>query len=90
MTRNRRTAYGAGRLVDNCRHHAGWTRTAAGEERCGRCGTRRFPDYASLRPPGLPHAVTPSPGARRAADREAARRVAAAMRRGMAVAGSTV
>ncbi|MEU7135477.1 DUF6255 family natural product biosynthesis protein [Streptomyces sp. NPDC046261] len=78
----RRTAYGTGRLVDECRHHTGWTQNSAGEARCDRCGTRRFPDYGSLRPPGLPQVITPSPEAARAADREAARRVAEAVRRG--------
>lgn len=41
-----------------------------------RSGTRRFTDYGSLRPPGLPSVITPSPAARRAADRSAARNVA--------------
>ncbi|MBZ6472339.1 DUF6255 family natural product biosynthesis protein [Streptomyces griseocarneus] len=66
-----------------CAHPQGWTQTGAGAGawRCERCGTRRFTHYASLRPPGLPAAVTPSPAARRAADRAAARNVAGAWAR---------
>ncbi|MEU1375750.1 DUF6255 family natural product biosynthesis protein [Streptomyces triculaminicus] len=59
-----------------CAHRAGWTRVG-GEARCDRCGTRRFTDYGALRPPGMPVAVTPSPESGRAADRAAARWVAA-------------
>ncbi|MEU4213393.1 DUF6255 family natural product biosynthesis protein [Streptomyces sp. NPDC026206] len=76
----RRTAYAAGRLVDNCPHRSGWTHSG-GESRCAQCGTRRFSDYGALRPPGLASAVTPSDRVRRAADRRAARNVAEAVRR---------
>ncbi|MCA6093035.1 hypothetical protein LE181_12790 [Streptomyces sp. SCA3-4] len=69
------TVYAAGRLVTHCPHAAGWTRTA-GEARCERCGVRRFTEYGAVRPSGLPQAVVPSPRARRAADRAAARNVA--------------
>ncbi|WP_221462282.1 DUF6255 family natural product biosynthesis protein [Streptomyces olivoverticillatus] len=43
-------------MVTDCRHGANW-RHRAGESRCEACGTRRFTDYAALRPPGLPEAV---------------------------------
>ncbi|MEU7136819.1 DUF6255 family natural product biosynthesis protein [Streptomyces sp. NPDC046261] len=60
--------------MSNCPHLVGWTRTG-GESRCDRCGTRRFDDYAAIRPSGLPAAITPSPAARRAADLAAVRNV---------------
>ncbi|MFI9308251.1 DUF6255 family natural product biosynthesis protein [Streptomyces triculaminicus] len=41
-----------------------------------RSGAQRFTDYGPLRPPGLPSVITPSPAARRAADRSAAQNVA--------------
>ncbi|MEU4212303.1 DUF6255 family natural product biosynthesis protein [Streptomyces sp. NPDC026206] len=71
-----------GRVASRCPHHAGWTHTGGGEARCDTCGTRRFSDYGALRPSGLPHPLTPSGAARRAADRAAARRVGEAMRGG--------
>ncbi|MFI9238319.1 DUF6255 family natural product biosynthesis protein [Streptomyces sp. NPDC053079] len=80
MSRRTATARATGRLVSNCPHLVGWTRTG-GESRCDRCGTRRFEDYAALRPSGLPAAVTPSPAARRAADRNAAAAMATASSR---------
>ncbi|MEV5241037.1 DUF6255 family natural product biosynthesis protein [Streptomyces cinnamoneus] len=61
--------------MTHCPHLAGWATTADGESRCNHCGMRRFADYASVRPPGLPQAITPSDEARHAADRAAARRV---------------
>ena len=64
----------------SCQHRAGWTRVG-GMLRCEACGTRRFTDYAAMRPPGLPHAVARSGPARRAADRNAARAVWEAMGR---------
>ncbi|MEU1308907.1 DUF6255 family natural product biosynthesis protein [Streptomyces cinnamoneus] len=66
------TAYAAGRLMTHCPHLAGWATTTEGESRCRHCGTRRFADYAAVRPPGLPQAVTPSDEARTVADRAAA------------------
>ncbi|GHG66273.1 hypothetical protein GCM10018779_37730 [Streptomyces griseocarneus] len=68
--------------VAQCPHLAGWTQTGDGVWRCGRCGTRRFADYGALRPPGLAEAVTPSPVARRVADRRAASYVAFRLPRG--------
>ncbi|MFI9200437.1 DUF6255 family natural product biosynthesis protein [Streptomyces sp. NPDC053048] len=65
-------------LTSGCPHPSGWTHDADGSHRCERCGTRRFGDYAALRPPGLPAAVPqrPSPRCRRAADCAAASYVA--------------
>ncbi|MEU4210478.1 DUF6255 family natural product biosynthesis protein [Streptomyces sp. NPDC026206] len=65
--------------MSHCPHPAGWTR-AGGEARCGSCGTRRFADYAALRPSGLPAVVTPSAADGSAADRAAARNVMARQR----------
>lgn len=62
-------------MVRNCAHRSGWTRTASTSS-CDTCGTRRFTDYASLRPPGLPQWITPKPRPRHAADRAAAHRIA--------------
>ncbi|MCA6092457.1 hypothetical protein LE181_09830 [Streptomyces sp. SCA3-4] len=69
------TAFATGRLVSHCLHGSGWTHTA-GESRCDACGTRRFSQYGALRPPGLPHAVRPTPREPHAADRSAARNLA--------------
>ncbi|MBH1934427.1 hypothetical protein I5Q34_09015 [Streptomyces sp. AV19] len=63
--------FSVGRLMDNCQHRSGWE-SENGEERCTRCGTRRFTDYGALRPPEAPHAVRPSPEDRNPAERAAA------------------
>ncbi|GHG72607.1 hypothetical protein GCM10018779_48090 [Streptomyces griseocarneus] len=67
----------------NCPHQAGWTQSEDGVWRCARCGTRRFTDYGALRPPGLPEAKAPRPGARRAADRRAANFITFRLPRGL-------
>ncbi len=67
-------------MVKNCQHRSGWTRSGSASS-CGGCGTRRFADYAALRPPGLPLWVTPKPRDRHAADREAAHHMARLARR---------
>ncbi|GHC73461.1 DUF6255 family natural product biosynthesis protein [Streptomyces cinnamoneus] len=76
------TAYAAGRLMTHCPHLAGWVTTADGESCCHHCGTRRFADYAAVRPPGLPQTIVPSDEARAAADRAAARCVGLMMTTG--------
>lgn len=63
---------GIGRLVNNCAHSGGWASDGEGGQRCDACGTRRFTGYGALRPPGLPHARTPSDADRARADRSAA------------------
>ncbi|MFI2072544.1 DUF6255 family natural product biosynthesis protein [Streptomyces triculaminicus] len=73
---------GVGARAD-CPHQAGWTQGEEGVWSCARCGTRRFTDYGALRPPGLPEAKTPSPAARRVADRRAAGYIAFRLPRGL-------
>lgn len=60
--------FSVGRLMDNCPHREGWE-SGNGEERCTRCGTRRFTDYGALRPPEVPQVVAPSPEECARADR---------------------
>ncbi|WP_449476932.1 DUF6255 family natural product biosynthesis protein [Streptomyces abikoensis] len=55
-----------------CAHRGGWSARTRGEARCRDCGTVRFTEYGALRPPGLPHVVTPTRRAALAADRAAA------------------
>ncbi|MEU5191885.1 DUF6255 family natural product biosynthesis protein [Streptomyces klenkii] len=64
-----------------CSHAEGWAYPAPGEQRCRTCGTVRFTDYGALRPPGLPHALTPKPRDADKADRAAATHIANAPRR---------
>lgn len=71
--------FSVGRLMDNCQHREGWE-TANGEERCTRCGTRRFTEYGALRPPEVPQVVPPSPEDRARADRAAAAVIARTVR----------
>ncbi|MEV6674011.1 DUF6255 family natural product biosynthesis protein [Streptomyces sp. NPDC051162] len=63
-----------GHVVRNCAHRSGWTRDGSASS-CDTCGTRRFADYASLRPPGLPQWITPKPRHRHEADRAAAHQI---------------
>lgn len=63
-----------------CLHRTGWARTR-GAARCEGCGVVRFTDYGTLRPPGLPQAVTVSRGSAHHADRAAAHWVARNTRR---------
>ncbi|MFI1800090.1 DUF6255 family natural product biosynthesis protein [Streptomyces sp. NPDC020379] len=60
-------------MVRHCAHRSGWTRDGSASS-CDTCDTRRFTDYASLRPPGLPQWITPKPRHRHEADRAAASR----------------
>ncbi|MEU5418952.1 DUF6255 family natural product biosynthesis protein [Streptomyces sp. NPDC020667] len=60
-------------MVRNCAHR--WTRNGSASS-CDTCDTRRFTDYAALRPPGLPQWITPKPRHRHEADRAAAKRIA--------------
>ncbi|MGW2188988.1 DUF6255 family natural product biosynthesis protein [Streptomyces sp. NPDC001719] len=64
----------------NCAHR--WTRNGSASS-CDTCDTRRFTDYAALRPPGLPQWITPKPRHRHEADRAAAKRIAWPRRRPM-------
>ncbi|MFF7729643.1 DUF6255 family natural product biosynthesis protein [Streptomyces sp. NPDC008001] len=64
-----------------CSHAAGWTHPAPGEARCRTCGVTRFTEYGAVRPPGLPHALTPKPRDARKADRAAALQIARLPRR---------
>ncbi|MEV5377882.1 DUF6255 family natural product biosynthesis protein [Streptomyces nondiastaticus] len=70
------------RVRIRCSHSEGWTYPVPGEQRCRSCGTVRFTDYGAVRPPGLPHALTPKPRDARKADRAAAAWIANAPRRG--------
>ncbi|KNB52311.1 DUF6255 family natural product biosynthesis protein [Streptomyces caatingaensis] len=70
--------FSVGRLMDNCQHREGWE-TANGEERCTRCGTRRFTEYGALRPPEVPQGVAPPEGRGRA-DRSVGAAVARTVR----------
>ncbi|MBH1936096.1 hypothetical protein I5Q34_17775 [Streptomyces sp. AV19] len=64
-----------GRLVRHCEHRSGWE-PGDGEARCRDCGARRFTDYAALRMPEPPVAVTAPPRDRERADRSAATLIA--------------
>ncbi|MEV6672619.1 DUF6255 family natural product biosynthesis protein [Streptomyces sp. NPDC051162] len=61
--------------MNACPHRAKWTQ-ARGAARCEGCGVVRFTDYAALRPPGLPYAVTASQEHTRRVDLAVAARVA--------------
>ncbi|MFF4530341.1 DUF6255 family natural product biosynthesis protein [Streptomyces sp. NPDC001407] len=65
-------------MVRNCAHR--WTRSGSTSS-CTTCGTHRFTDYASLRPPGLPQWITPKSRHRQEADRAAAWHMAQSARR---------